>query len=410
MLVDFNNINIPEFMDSTFFEAAFKSGFNEKVVKLKNVFFTMGPRLGENYISHIYRADATYNDGGSDNKTISLIIKTQPSGPLGAHFAALGLFTRERNVYVHALPEIERLLDGEAIAPRFLYYTPAPVETLVFADVTPLGYILADRVKGLDEEHCGLVFEKLAKFHAASIVLAKMQPQIFQMLSVDRFAKNDGNQDMMQRTLLNNFEHFAKVVETWPGFKDTPEKIRRFMSTIPQNMAKWCGPSNEEIKVLVHNDLWVNNILFKYKDGMPVDLYFIDYQGSVYSSPGIDFSHFFYTSPQFDVLNQKRDLLIEGYYYKTFKSTLENLGYSPIPTLENILEEIKKRETVGFFWSVVKLFLICMDPSDCGENSLENLNDKDKGDKIRAIGMSSKRFVSTMQYVLRRMEKIGVLK
>ncbi|XP_037919393.1 uncharacterized protein LOC119656824 isoform X1 [Hermetia illucens] len=410
MLVDFNNINIPEFMDSTFFEAAFKSGFHEKVVEVKNVFFTMGPKLGENYISHIYRADATYNEGDADDKTISLIIKVQPSGPLGERFGEIGLFRRERDIYVHALPEIERLLDGEAIAPRFLYYMPVPVETFVFVDVTPLGYILANRVKGLDEEHCRLVFEKLAKFHAASKVLAREQPEVFRIFSKDLFADSSEDQNMMQQSFIPNFEHLAKVVQTWPGFEETAEKLNRFISIIPQNMAKWCGPAKRETKVLTHNDLWVNNILFKYENGKPIDLYFIDFQGSVYSSPGLDFSHFLYTSPQFDVLDQKRDLLTEGCYYKTFKSTLENLGYSPIPTLENILEEIEKRETVGFVWSVVKLFLICMDPSECGENSLENLTDKDKGDRIRGIGMSSKRFVSTMQYVLRRMEKIGVLK
>ncbi|CAD7091505.1 unnamed protein product [Hermetia illucens] len=407
MLVDYNNINIPHFMDSKFFEATFKNGFPGKLIKVKNIFFTMGPKLGENYVSHIYRADATYNDGESEDKTISLIIKSLPEGELGAHFGEMGLFTRERDIYIHFLPKVERLLNGVTIAPRFLYYTEQPMETLVFVDVSPLGYVLADRVRGLDEKHCRLVFEKLAEFHAASMVLAKEQPkEIGEKFNEDRLIDE---QKVMGNMFNQNFTHFAKVVETWPGFKDTSEKLRRFISTIPQNMAKWCGPADKEIKVLAHNDLWVNNILFKYKDGEPVDLYFIDFQASVYSSPGIDFTHFLYTSPQFDILDQKRDLLIEG-YYKSFKATLENLGYSPIPTLENILEEIEKRETVGFIWAVVKLFLICMDPSECGENSLENLNDKDKGEKIREIGMSTKRFVSTMQYVLRRMEKIGVLK
>ncbi|CAD7091504.1 unnamed protein product [Hermetia illucens] len=319
----------------------------------------------------------------------------------------MGLFTRERDIYINFLPKVERLLNGVTIAPRFLYYTAEPVETLVVVDASPLGYVLADRVRGLDEKHCRLVFEKLAEFHAASMVLSKEQPkEMSEKFSKDRLTDDP---DTIENMLVQNFTYFAKVVETWSGFEDTSKKLRRFISTIPQNMVKWCGPSDEEIKVLTHNDLWVNNMLFKYKDGEPVDLYFIDFQLSVYSSPGIDFTHFLYTSPQFDILNQKRDLLIEG-YYKTFKSTLENLGYSPIPTLENILEEIEKRERVGFMWAVVKLFLICMDPSECGENSLENLNDKAKGEKIREIGMSTKRFVSTMQYVLRRMEKIGVLK
>lgn len=105
-------------MDSKFFEATFKNGFPGKPIKVKNIFFTMGPKLGENYVSHIYRADATYNDGESEDKTISLIIKSLPNGELGAHFGEMGLFTRERDIYIHFLPKVERLLNGVTIAPR----------------------------------------------------------------------------------------------------------------------------------------------------------------------------------------------------------------------------------------------------------------------------------------------------
>lgn len=55
-----------------------------------------------------------------------------------------------------------------------MYYSArTPNDVVVFHDMTPEGYLLADRVKGLDEKHCAMVLEKLAKLHAASIELAR---------------------------------------------------------------------------------------------------------------------------------------------------------------------------------------------------------------------------------------------
>lgn len=45
------------------------------------------------------------------------------------------------------------------------------MQTIVFDDLTQYGYKLASRQKGLDEEHCVVILRKLAKFHAASMVL-----------------------------------------------------------------------------------------------------------------------------------------------------------------------------------------------------------------------------------------------
>lgn len=45
------------------------------------------------------------------------------------------------------------------------------MQTIVFDDLTQYGYKLANRQKGLNEEHCLIILKKLAKFHAASMVL-----------------------------------------------------------------------------------------------------------------------------------------------------------------------------------------------------------------------------------------------
>lgn len=47
-----------------------------------------------------------------------------------------------------------------------------PENTLVFEDLDRLDYMMGSRETGLDEAHAGLVMERLAEFHAASMALA----------------------------------------------------------------------------------------------------------------------------------------------------------------------------------------------------------------------------------------------
>lgn len=49
-----------------------------------------------------------------------------------------------------------------------------PENTLVFEDLGRLNYVMGSRESGLDETHASLVMERLAEFHAASMVLAVM--------------------------------------------------------------------------------------------------------------------------------------------------------------------------------------------------------------------------------------------
>lgn len=48
-----------------------------------------------------------------------------------------------------------------------------PHRNLVFQDMKALGYVTADRVIGLDEQHFEVALKKVAKFHAASIQLLR---------------------------------------------------------------------------------------------------------------------------------------------------------------------------------------------------------------------------------------------
>lgn len=406
MSVDKNNVEFPDYMDIQFFETAMKNGLNDKSTKVQNVKFTQGHKPGENYCSVIYRADVTYSTSTSASTTVSLIIKTQV---LDDEYKTADFFGKETDMYTLALPQIESMLGNIHIAPKMYYSARTPNDVVVFHDMTPEGYLLADRVKGLDEKHCAMVLEKLAKLHAASIELARADPKVKTIFEIGMI--NNESRKFVETLLFHNISDLEKLVATWPGFESIAVKLLSMRNNIFEIFLEANEPKKGELSVLTHNDLWTNNILFKYNGDEPVDVLLIDYQASFYCSPGIDITHFLYTTPYFHLLENKREYMIEEYYYKPFKATLEKVGYLPIPTLEDIYQEIENREMSGFLWACAKLYLICMDKKDCEENSnsIDALGDPEIGGQIRAKGMSSERYQATMKYMLKRMDKLGKL-
>lgn len=54
---------------------------------------------------------------------------------------------------------------------RCFHAVDEPAATFILEDMKASHYSLANRSVGLDENHCRIVLEKLAQFHAASILL-----------------------------------------------------------------------------------------------------------------------------------------------------------------------------------------------------------------------------------------------
>lgn len=49
----------------------------------------------------------------------------------------------------------------------------------MFEDLAEKGFVMASRELGLNEEHCQLVMERLAEFHATSMALAVVVSILF---------------------------------------------------------------------------------------------------------------------------------------------------------------------------------------------------------------------------------------
>lgn len=88
----------------------------------------------------------------------------------------LGLFEKEIAMYNTTIPQQMEILNKNNKKENFfsagcLKTQIDPKSVLILQDLSPYGYQIADRRTGLDLDHCMLVLERIAKFHASSAAL-----------------------------------------------------------------------------------------------------------------------------------------------------------------------------------------------------------------------------------------------
>ncbi|EDW37455.1 GL26274 [Drosophila persimilis] len=404
----------PKHLDVAFFEEVLETALRTaRGVQLLSIHIRMGSSTGENYCSQIYRTKVVYRLPGQADQHMMFIVKSIPRVESVEFIEDLQVYLKEKVTYHDVLPRLELLMKCKRrFGPKLFQCLKQPENTLVFEDLGHSGFVMASRESGLNEEHCRLVMERLAEFHATSMALAVLDPHIFEaysdgMLSPNGLAKDDG---MLMRFFADNGEELHTVVSSWPGYERIAEKIGKYMKNQRSNLVRAQALQAKEIRVLNHGDLWVNNLLFKYDNAKrPQDLIFIDFQLSVWGSPGIDLNYFFYTSLSLEVLRHNRPMLLRTYHTR-LSETLLNLDLGiPVPSYEQILEEVHRRECYGFFASYGIFPTVSQDKSQTADNNLENFTDANFAkQKVRQM-FESKRLRETLRYTLPHFERAGVL-
>ncbi|KAM7347494.1 uncharacterized protein ACRADG_007062 [Cochliomyia hominivorax] len=152
-----------------------EDGLHEKIINVKKITFADSNDGGENYCSKIFRVKVLYQRSKHQfDEEISLIVKSIAITPATQFLDDLSVFLTEKVFYLDVLEKLELLIaDGSKFGAKCLFTKRKPLQTIVFDDLTQYGYKLANRLSGLDEEHCITILKKLAKFHASSMVLIK---------------------------------------------------------------------------------------------------------------------------------------------------------------------------------------------------------------------------------------------
>ncbi|PSN47049.1 hypothetical protein C0J52_09365 [Blattella germanica] len=309
----------PSMYDETYKKCLKKENLQKWLkTPVKEVLLEGGNAKGENYLSTMRRLTVKADDG----RTFPLVIKCRLlEGTAADVFQKSDIFKKEVEFYgkvVYALQDVlkDAFPDDEPMFPKCYY---ACEDFLVLEDLSPSGYKTQNRRVGLNLEQCQLVM----------------------------------------RLALTLAEELDTWDEEW--HKYIP-KLRNFAENSIARVRENSTRVDTDFNVLLHADVWTNNILFR--DGT-TGIRFVDFQVTHYSSPVLDLHYFIATSPTVDVrANYIQDIIKE--YHKTLTNSLLALGYNKyIPTLEELHQEIDKKSVFGLYALCCPYAVMQCDP-DCG--------------------------------------------
>jgi hypothetical protein len=167
----------------------------------------------------------------------------------------------------------------------------------------------------------------------------------------------------------------------------TKDNVLRKPGKIVENEEPW--------KVLVHNDSWSNNMMFRYdkKTGRPIEVVFIDLQFCNESDPMNDICSTLFYNSQPDLRKKHLQSLL-NVYFDTFTEICQKLEVPPLPGWS--WEEFNRRfrrATIGGAYAALEFHVILQNKDD-----VENMDDSIA--KLETTGEGSKKdgVDSVMEY------------
>lgn len=142
---------------------------------------------------------------------------------------------------------------------------------------------------------------------------------------------------------------YNKLIDVAKVIGNLADKIAKLSLTdLMDSYFNVTSPMKCGLRVLVHADLWINNILYKLDaQGNAMDAKIIDFQMSFWGSPNADLIYLLFSSVMDDVKVKYFDDIIEWYYGELIEC-LWLLKYTEsIPTVEDLKQDLMTHRMYG---------------------------------------------------------------
>lgn len=242
-----------------------------------------GSNHGDNFISEMLcvaligkRNDA--ENGQKIDDRLDLLCKLAPSNEVRRkEFKANLIFTRETFAYNKLFPTFvnfqkERgLTESESFISFPKCYLAVMNEEneeylIIMDDLRTKGYSMWPKNKPISLAHCKLVVQELAKFHAVSYALKDQKPEVFEEFKqindiYRQFYDSPYALDFMKKL-------YNKLIDSLKS-----EEYKVILATARDNFLQYLKDVldeevNEELGILTHGDIWNNNIIYHYQNGV----------------------------------------------------------------------------------------------------------------------------------------------
>ncbi|XP_071644277.1 uncharacterized protein [Temnothorax longispinosus] len=402
-------LETPAWLNLCFVEKILRKSEGDNSIQVIEIFSKPATTKGDGYSSDMIRVTAEFSRDQGDSKITekkSIIVKISPiaEGIRQDLVELSGIFDVEILMMSDTLDKMNKLLGQEhRLSGKGLYVQNKNPTLLVIEDLAPLGFRMADRLSGLDLAHTILALDGLARFHAASVAICEKEPKQKEMYTKGIF--NDQYPPEVQNFFVISLKALADEVANWPGMKKYSEKIAKLTDHIYKigiDASKLC---EDEFNVINHGDFWVNNMLFKYdNNGKPVQHICVDFQNCVYTSPAIDLQYFLSTSPSPDVIENKRDVLLNE-YLGVLSATMKQLGCkTQPPTMEELKTTLKRRASYGMIASFLVLPIVL-----CCKTEVKDLDEMMNSDTFSSPGLKSESYIKLMMKRIPMYDEWGLL-
>ncbi|XP_076643950.1 uncharacterized protein LOC143354089 [Halictus rubicundus] len=306
--------------------------------EIKNVEWKPLTAPGENFGSIMLAINVTVTRSNK-TETMNLVAKLPPTSEyLLELFNSPVSFKKELEFYSTLTREFEKLQlecgvedkDLSILAPKYFggrlgLRNPDKFDEqaiIILENLKYNGYGTEDRIYGLDEKHTKFALEELAKLHALTVALKLKKPQIFEKI------KEDVLMDVLNETtekcvldMIRKAQADVKDIEEVKPYLDRVERTIEYGLEVNKIAPK----PEEPWGTLVHNDFWVNNMMFRHDArGELVGVKIVDFQLCVYDYGIHDLLFFLVSSASKDILEHKLDDMID-YYYCSFIKSLKML-------------------------------------------------------------------------------------
>lgn len=253
---------IPTWLNKSFIEEALRVHEKDESLKVLDIDVKSILDKSEPTTSAIFSANVSYNLSTSTNEcSIKLIIKTPATSEVSSSNLD-PLFSTEVEMYTKTLPAIEKFLlcslDERVFFPNLIYHSKSPNYVLVFDDITDKGF--AKESKQLNFENSKLVFSKLAKFHACSMLLERRTNEVSDYKQGLFRVRPDGVEHM-----LNSISKLIDEIITWPNHETYVEKFQNIHKNFHRKIRRLysVNPPTHGYNVLNHGDFHFRNMMFK---------------------------------------------------------------------------------------------------------------------------------------------------
>ncbi|XP_078618703.1 uncharacterized protein LOC144886127 [Branchiostoma floridae x Branchiostoma japonicum] len=334
---------------------------------------------GEGYMSDIIAFDAVGTRNGTSQR-YSLVAKlTNFARPWTVFHQWSKDFqiraeTKEVNFYSNAVPDLVSVAVPSAeqksgnkddenrphaaaeslFLPKCYFAATDPISMLsvrVMENLKDHGFSIKPKGQPLSREETMLTAGALAKLHGLSHRL-ELHSGVPLPEKYDWIMSHSNISDVVDAV---TYQYHTNLKDFAAAFPDQADLVAR----LEKLRAPLISPEDPRVRVLCHNDCWINNIMFKHAGDVPNDARLVDWQMPRYLPPSSDLAFLFVCNTGWDVFHNHRDAIL-AHYHHVLQETLgqnESLGLQSY-TLDQLKADFKADCRHGVFHRFIRLMVL----------------------------------------------------